>query len=148
MGHQRFARGGTISAAAVLAAAVACGGGCEALGLGKKDKDKDQNVSRTSDRGTARAPKGVPTSAVKVAGDEGARRFQWVSDRAGTLYVVDGTDGRLLWTGPVRQSATVVVDPTSNAILVNDQQVPTSGPDKPDLSAKHAYHLYFQPGSM
>ncbi|HEX8911356.1 MAG TPA: hypothetical protein VF796_03275 [Humisphaera sp.] len=148
MGRQRFARVGTVSAAAALAAALACTGGCEALGLGKKDKDRDQNVSRTPDRARTSVPAGVPSAASKVAGSDGGSRVQWVSDRAGTLYVADATDGRVLWSGPVRQSATVVVDPAAGAITVNDQQVPSSGPDKPRLDAKHGHALYFQPGSM
>lgn len=116
---------------AVVVAGTLSAGGCQRSGRGD------------AGRGGAGA-QGVPASAQRVAGGTSSL-LQYNTRRAGTVYVYDATDRRVVWSGPVRDAANVSVDPAGDAITVNDKQVPSSGPDAPPLNDAHWFEIYFNP---
>jgi hypothetical protein len=81
----------------------------------------------------------VPQDARRVAEATGSRLVHRTL-REGTVYVQDGETGKVLYSGPVRSHANVVVDPAASAITVNDQQVKSAG----KLQPGRTYRLYFK----
>ena len=63
----------------------------------------------------------VPSSA--LIGAEGNERLTFTSDGPGTIYIVDQTDDKLLYSGELTGRRQVVVDPDSNQITVDGQLV-------------------------
>jgi hypothetical protein len=118
-----------IAAVTVLALTLAATG-CSNSGGGASKRDDTTG-------GSASAKK-VPQDARRVAEATGGRLIHRPL-REGTIYVVDGTNEKVIYSGPVRAGANVVVDPAANAVTVNDQQV------KPSvrLETGHTYRLYF-----
>ena len=123
--------------AACLAAAGCAGGGAEGTSRG------DTEVGSSGGR--------VPRDARRVAEAPGSRLIHRPL-REGMIYVVEvqpatgaTTSGgrrestKVIYSGPVRANANVVVDPAANAITVNDQQVKSGSRLNPDRT----YRLYF-----
>ena len=119
-----------MAAVTVLALTLAATG-CANSGGGASKRDDTTGGSTSS--------KKLPQDARRVAEATGGRLVHRPM-REGTVYVVDGDTGKVIYTGPVRAGANVVVDPAANAVTVNDQQV------KPSvrLEPRHTYRLYFQ----
>jgi hypothetical protein len=119
-----------MAAVTVLALALAATG-CSNGGGGASKRDDTTG-------GSASAKK-VPQDARRVAEATGGRLIHRPL-REGTVYVVDGTTDKVIYSGPVRAGANVVVDPAANAVTVNDQQV------KPSvrLETGRTYRLYFE----
>ena len=159
-----------LAAGLIAAGSLAVAAGCQNRGTARTETSREPMVERApapttpsqamppqamppqAMSPTAATPQGVPATARRVgsvataAGGTGAAagRMQYVTDREGTIYVYDATSRQVVWSGPVRATATVVVDPAADAITLNDQQVPSSGTNKPDLDERHAYELYVQ----
>jgi len=125
-----------IAAAALLAATLSAAlatGGCAKNGADAGTKRDD------SSGGVASHPAKVPEDARRVAEATGSRLIHRTL-REGTVYVVDGESNKVLYSGPVRAGANVVVDPAANAITVNDQQVKPSV----KLEPRHTYRIYYR----
>ena len=80
----------------------------------------------------------VPRDARRVSEATGSRLIHRPL-REGTIYVTDADSNKVLYSGPVRANANVVVDPAANAITVNDQQVKSGA----RLETGRTYRLYF-----
>ena len=119
------------AAVTVLAACLAVMG-CQGNGGGGANRDDGQAGSAP---GSAR----VPQDARRVSEATGSRLIHRPL-REGTVYVVDGETKKVIYTGPVRANANVVVDPAANAVTVNDQQVKP----KTKLEVGRTYQLYFK----
>ena len=118
------------AAVTVLAACLVLAGCAGNLGAGANRDD--------GQAGSAGAAK-VPQDARRVAEATGSRLIHRPL-REGTVYVVDGESNKVVYTGPVRANANVVVDPAANALTVNDQQVKP----KSKLEVGRTYQLYFR----
>lgn len=121
---QRVAAVGVL-AACLTAAGCANQGGVEGTSRG--------DVGSGSDR-----PARVPQDARRVSEATGSRLIHRPL-REGMVYVVDGETNKVIYSGPVRANANVVVDPAANAITVNDQQVK----DHTRLETGRTYRLFF-----
>ena len=124
------------AAAALLAATISAAlasGGCARNGAADSGAKRDDGSG-----GTASHPAKVPEDARRVAEATDTRVIHRLL-REGTIYVVDGESNKVLYSGPVRAGANVVVDPAANAITINDQQVKP----KTNLQPRHTYRLYF-----
>ena len=120
-----------IAAVTVLALALAATG-CAKSGAGGSKVDDTTG-------GSTSAGKKVPQDAHRVAEATGGRLVHRPL-REGTIWVVDGETEKVIYSGPVRAGANVVVDPAANAVTVNDQQVKPSVA----LQPRHTYRLYFE----
>jgi hypothetical protein len=120
-----------MAAVTVLALALA------ATGCSNSGGDASKRDDTTG--GSASSSKKLPQDARRVAEATGGRLIHRPL-REGTVYVVDGSNEKVIYSGPVRANSNVVVDPAANAITVNDQQV------KPSvrLETGRTYRLYFQ----
>jgi hypothetical protein len=117
---------------AALAALILAAPGCTEQGGGSAS-------SAPAGRPPANGPVKVPADARRIAEGTGATRLIHRPLRDGTIYVQDKSDGKVIYTGPVRAGDNVVIDPKADALTVNDIQV---RPD-PKLNSGHAYRLYF-----
>ena len=103
----------------------------------------EQGGSSTSSAPAPRPPSNsqvkVPSNARRIAEGVGATRLIHRPLRDGTIYVQDRTDGKVVYTGPVRAGDNVVIDPRADALTVNDTQVRHD----PHLNPDHGYRLYF-----
>jgi hypothetical protein len=127
------------SAAATIALALA---GCQTDHGGTTHTDR--STTSTMQAGTA-APAGVPAGARVMA--QGRDSLQFTTTGEGTVYVYDATAHRVVWSGPARARANVVVDPAADAVTVNDQQAGTApNPANQrhiDLDPSHDYQVWF-----
>jgi hypothetical protein len=91
------------------------------------------------------APRGVPSGAHVMA--QGRDNLMFTTPSAGTVYVYDATSTRVVWSGPARAQANVVVDPAADAVTVNDQQaganVNPANQRHIDLEPSHDYQVWF-----
>jgi len=81
----------------------------------------------------------IPDNARKVAESHNGQRIIHRLLREGTVYVQEAESGRVAYSGRVRASSNVTVDPKANAIAVNDVQVRGD----PKLDVAKGYRLYF-----
>ena len=103
-----------------------------------RERDPDAVISRDSRR-PRRGMDEIPTSAKRV--DEGdSARLTYSPSRAGTLYVYDADDDRLIYSGGVRADDRFAMDPADDRATVNGRTVLGS-----DLKPNHRYRLYFEP---
>jgi hypothetical protein len=116
----------------VLAAAFAAAG-CQDSGGGAG------GGKREGGRGTFTAGKTVPSDAQRVAQSSHTKLIHR-AQRAQNVWVEDGTTGQVIYSGPVRADANVVVDPEANVVAVNDITVKHAG----RLDPTHTYRLYFK----
>ena len=131
-----------IAAMTVLAACLAAGG-CQSQGA----TGDDGTQARTGSSGGSK----VPRDARQVAEAGNGSRLIHRPLREGTVYVVEVQRGeetrsgasreknKVVYSGPVRASANVVIDPAANAVTVNDQQVKANV----KLDPRGTYRLYF-----
>ena len=117
---------------AAIAALVFAAAGCTEQGSAS-------GGGASSPRPPSNGPVKVPAEARRIAEGTGATRLIHRPLRDGTIYVQDKSDGKVIYTGPVRAGDDVVIDPKADALTVNDIQV---RPD-PKLNSGHAYRLYF-----
>ena len=100
-------------------------------------------ATSTTSAPTARPPSNgpikLPSDARRIAEGVGGTRLVHRPLREGTIYVQDKSDGKVIYSGPVRAGDNVVIDPRADALTVNDIQVRAG----PKLNADHAYRLYF-----
>ena len=117
---------------AVLTALGAClaAGGCQS-----SNASGDDGAQARTGSGNAK----VPGSARRVAEAGNGARLIHRPLREGTVYVEDVKAGKIIYTGPVRANANVVIDPAANAVTVNDQQVKANT----KLDPHGTYRLYF-----
>lgn len=120
-----------IAAVTVLAACFTAAG-CASDGGGVEGTRRDDTQA-----GSAR-PARVPEDARRVSEATGSRLVHRPL-REGMIYVVDGQTNKVIYSGPVRANANVVVDPAANAITVNDQEVKSA----PRLEPGRTYRLFF-----
>lgn len=85
--------------------------------------------------GCAGNPPGVPASAVHHA--TGAHPA-WTTAHAGTAYVFDATDHRLIYQAHLNVDQDVSVDPIANQITVDGVPVQVN-----TLRRDHSYQIYF-----
>lgn len=106
--------------------------------------DRSSGAMRASSSDMA-APSGVPRSARVMA--QGRDNLMFTTPSAGTVYVYDASARRVVWSGPARAQANVVVDPAADAVTVNDQQaganVNPANQRHTDLDPSHDYQLWF-----
>ena len=121
-----------IAAVSVLAACFAAAG-CANNGGGGVEGTRRDDTQAGSTR-----PARVPEGARRVSEATGSRLIHRPL-REGTIYVVDGQTNKVIYNGPVRANANVVVDPAANAITVNDQEVKGT----PRLEPNRTYRLFF-----
>jgi hypothetical protein len=81
----------------------------------------------------------IPDNARKVAESHNGQRIIHRLLRQGTVFVQEAETGRVAYSGQVRASSNVTVDPKANAIAVNDVQVRGD----PKLDVTKGYRLYF-----
>lgn len=120
-----------IAAMTVLGACLAAGG-CQS----NNASGEDGAQARTGSSGGAK----VPNDARRVAEAGNGARLIHRPLREGTVYVEDVKAGKLVYTGPVRANANVVIDPAANAVTVNDQQVKANT----KLDPHGTYRMYFR----
>ena len=129
---------------AVMTIVAAClaAGGCQS----NKASGDDGTQARTGSSGGSK----VPGNARRVAEAGNGARLIHRPLREGTVYVVEVQRGenrsgesreknKVVYSGPVRANANVVVDPGANAVTVNDQQVKANT----KLDPRGTYRLYF-----
>ena len=85
------------------------------------------------------AGKTVPSDATVVSRTNGGKLIHR-AQRPETMWVEDGTTGKVVHSGKVRADANVVVDPDADVVAVNDIAVPHAG----KLDPRHSYRLYFK----
>ena len=94
---------------------------------------------------TASRPRGVPANARMLG--QGSEQVRVTAPTDGTLYVYDATDRRVIWSGPSRAQANVVIDPAADAVTINDQQVSAhidpQREQRTDLDPSHQYQLWY-----
>ena len=122
---QRFAAVTVLAACFTAAGCANEGGGVE-------------GTSRSDVGAGSTRPARVPEDARRVSEATGSRLIHRPL-REGTIYVVDGQTNKVIYSGPVRANANVVVDPAANAITVNDQEVKGT----PRLEPGRTYRLFF-----
>jgi hypothetical protein len=89
--------------------------------------------------GCAGPPKGadvIPASATTIA--SGQNMVSTLAPAAGTVYVYDATDNRVLYVGVVNGGDKVVVDPGAGVITINSVTV-----GQPHLPGDHEYMIKF-----
>jgi hypothetical protein len=82
---------------------------------------------------------GIPETALMTT--EGDGRLAYTTDGAGTLYVEDVRDNRLVYSGEVDGVRQIIVDPERNEVRVDGILVQ----DK-TLTRGHQHKIYFEPG--
>src|SRR5688500_18281409 len=81
----------------------------------------------------------IPPTALMTT--EGTGRLVHTTDGAGTVYVEDVRDNRLVYSGEVDGVRQIIVDPEHNEVRVDGVLVQ----DK-TLSRGHNHKIYFEPG--
>ena len=121
-------------------AAVACVGFLVTAGLSVPGcaKDKNGTTGRTKTSASAEGSRAVPEGARFIS--QSSSRLTHRVLRDGTIYIVDGETNKVMYSGPVKSGANIVVDPAASAVTVNDQQVKVRGTVEP----RHNYKLYYQ----
>jgi len=85
-------------------------------------------------------PKRLPRSAEVIR--EGGGKLKWTADLDGTVYVYDGDDDAIRYTGPIKRGQEVVVSPKDDAVSIGGEIVYREN------LRKDAYHqVYFTPAS-
>lgn len=80
----------------------------------------------------------VPSTA--TIGAEGEERLTFTTDGPGTIYIVDQSDNKLLYSGHAPGRRQVVVDPERNEITVDGTLV-----QEDSLRPGHNRRIYFRP---
>ena len=78
----------------------------------------------------------VPASAKKMV--EGNEEVTFTAPRRGTVYVYDGNDNRVIYSGAVARDDMVVVNPDKDKVTVGDKTV-----TEKDLRRGHQYRIFF-----
>jgi hypothetical protein len=130
-----------VAVASATAAAALALAGCQTDHSGTMHQDRTTTTMQTS----MAAPSGVPSGARAMA--QGRDNLMFTTAAEGTVYVYDATSRRVVWSGPARARANVVVDPAADAVTVNDQQAgaaPNPANQRHiDLDPTHDYQLWF-----
>src|SRR4051812_16995196 len=135
--------------------------GCETLGLGGDNNDKDKDTTSTrddrisQDRGTARRDRGgfdmkypedfdhgVPTGA-RLVREASGRDIQYKTPHDGKLYVYDVDTRKVIWSGSMRDGERFTFDANNGRARIENQDIMNR-----DLNADHNYRLYFVEGSV
>ena len=117
--------------ACLLAAAFAAAGCTNPGGSGAG--------KREGGKGTFDAGKTVPSDAQRVAQSSHTKLIHR-AQRPESIWVEDGTNGKVIYSGSVRADSNVVVDPQANVVAINDITVKHAG----KLNPEHTYRLYFK----
>lgn len=124
----------TIAAVTILSACVTVTG-CQSNGGGSASAG---GGSGTVGSGSGSSSTKVPDNARKLAQSTGSRLVHRPL-RDGTVYVVDESSKKVVYSGPVRANSNVVVDPKANNVSINDTEVSING----KLDPRHRNALYF-----
>lgn len=112
-------------------------------GGARADAGRTQRASARVES-TAR-PSSIPAGA-RLMG-QGSSGLTFVTPGDGTVYLYDATDRRMVWSGPARARANIVVDPAADAVTVNDQQAGANIDPKlqqqTELDPSHQYQLWY-----
>ena len=108
-------------------------------GAGCRNQGGAGGTRREGGRGTFDAGKTVPSDAHRVAQSAHTKLIHR-AQRPASVWVEDGTTGKVVYSGAVRADSNVVVDPEANVVAVNDIAVRHAG----KLDPSHTYRLYFK----
>jgi hypothetical protein len=120
-----------IAAVLVLSASLAVAG-CQV------NTGRSPSAGSGSGSGAGSSSGKIPDNARKIAEAKGSRVVHRTL-RDGTVYVYDTTSKKVVYAGPVRANANIVIDPKADNVSVNDTEVTVN--DK--LDPGHRYALYF-----
>jgi len=133
-------------AALIGATGLSLGAGCTSDDLGSNDsksRTSDRSNDRYDDRPGDRSddprvpPEGVPRTARLVKRDFGDLRFRAPED--GTMWVVESTNNRVIYTDAVRRGDEFHLDPERNRGSLNDRTVI----DK-DIKSDIRHRIFFE----
>jgi hypothetical protein len=88
--------------------------------------------------GCADHPSEVPADGVKVA--EGNQKLLYKAPEAGTIFVYQDQDNRLIYRGAIRKGDTVELNTNDDRISINGKTVMEKG-----LSTGRTYKMFFDP---
>ena len=88
--------------------------------------------------GCADHPSEVPADGVKVA--EGNQKLLYKSPQAGTIFIYESSDNRLVYRGAIRKGDTVELNAKDDRITVNGKTVMEQG-----INTGHTYKMFFDP---
>lgn len=80
----------------------------------------------------------VPSKATRLATGDGREVLRATAPRGGTMYVLDRTEDRLLWSGAVREGDVVVLDAEAGLIQKNGKTV-----TEPKIRREHRFEVSF-----
>ena len=109
--------------------------------IGRRDRERDRDRDRSGSGGDRSVGLDeIPTTASRV--DEGSGpRLTYSPTRAGTLYVYDSDDDRVIFSTPLRADERFALDPDAGRATVDGRTVLGTG-----LSSRARYRLYFDRG--
>jgi hypothetical protein len=70
----------------------------------------------------------------------GTGAVEYTAKSAGTVYVLDGDDNRLIALGGIRPGQTARTDPAKSEVTINDKVI-----TQHTISDKRHYQIYFRP---
>jgi hypothetical protein len=112
------------------------GASCASDGGNSDNGTQDgQTVPKTYAR-----PKRLPRSAEVIR--EGGGKLKWTADLDGTVYVYDGDDDAIRYTGPIKRGQEVVVSPKDDAVSVGGEIV-----YRENLRKDAHHQVYFAPAN-
>jgi len=88
--------------------------------------------------GCADHPSEVPADGVKVA--EGNSKLLYKAPEAGTIFIYESPDNRLVYRGAIRKGDTVELNAKDDRITVNGKTVMEQG-----INTGHTYKMFFDP---
>jgi len=88
--------------------------------------------------GCADHPSEVPADGVKVA--EGNQKLLYKAPEAGTIFIYESPDNRLIYRSPVRRGDTVELNTNDDRISINGKTVMEKG-----LGRGRDYKMFFDP---
>jgi hypothetical protein len=88
--------------------------------------------------GCADHPSEVPLDGDKVA--EGNQKLLYKAPQAGTIFVYESPDNRLIYRGRVKKGDTVELSTSDDRITINDKTVMEKG-----LGNGRSYKMFFDP---
>lgn len=114
----------------VLAAAVL------PIGCSAFDDDNDDDRSKS---GEVKMRDEIPEGAKRVAQSSAGEDINWKATNDGTVYLVDRSSERVVYTGTIKDGNRLDVD-VSQARVLNNEREPTP---KPKIKEDVEYSLYF-----
>jgi hypothetical protein len=108
------------------------------LGCSAFDDDNDDDRSSKSDEVKTRDE--MPSGADRVAQTRAGEDINWKAKETGTVYLVDHSSDRVVYTGTIKEGNRLEVDVSKGRLLNNDKE-PSP---KPKIKDDVEYRLYFK----